>query len=199
MRRLRPAVMLAAMGSAPGSACSSPESQGKIRNMRVLLIAPNCAPVGSEPAMGFNLTRAIAEHAEVSVATHRFFGEAIDKAGGLGKAEPVYLDLEAQAARALAISQRFRLGAAGSTLVNYPLMVAFERELWSQLKQDLRAGRFDIVHRITPQSSALPSAMASLSPVPFMIGPINGSLTYPKHFRHILWKEREWIRYVRWF
>ena len=148
-----------------------------IINMRVLLIAPHCAPFGSEPSMGYNLTKAIADHAEVSVATHCFFKDAIDKAGGLGKAEPVYLDLEAQAARALAISQRFKFAAAGSTLVSYPLMVAFERELWRQMKQDLQAGRFDIVHRITPQSSALPSAMASLSPVPFMIGPINGSLS----------------------
>lgn len=149
--------------------------------------------------MGFNLTRSIAKYAEVAVATHGFFKDAIDRAGGLGEAEPVYLDLEAQAARVTAISQKFKLAAAGSTLVHYPLSITFERELWKRMEHDLKAGRFDLVHRITPQSSALPSAIASLSPVPFVIGPINGSLAYPRQFQDLLWKEREWIRYVRSF
>ena len=50
---------------------ASPEcldsSHRVIINMRVLLIAPHCAPFGSEPSMGYNLTKAIADHAEVSV------------------------------------------------------------------------------------------------------------------------------------
>ena len=32
-----------------------------------------------------------------------------------------------------------------------------------------------------------------------MIGPINGSLRYTRHFRDLMWKEREWIRDLRWF
>src|SRR3954469_833278 len=167
--------------------------------MRVLLISPNCAPFGSEPSMGFNLTKSIANYAEVVVATHRFFKDSIDSAGGLGEAEPLYLDLEAQAARTMKICRRFKLAAAGITLVSYPLSIAFERKLWSQTEQDLKKGRFDLVHRLTPQSSALPSAIASSSPVPFVIGPINGSLRYTRHFRDLMWKEREWIRDLRWF
>ena len=66
-------------------------------------------------------------------------------------------------------------------------------------QSELKSGRFDIVHRVTPVNSALPSPLASWSPVPFVIGPINGGLPYPKQFRRELWQEREWLRFVRGF
>jgi glycosyltransferase involved in cell wall biosynthesis len=131
------------------------------------------------------------------VATHQFFRESIEGAGGLGRAEVAYLDFEHQARRAWKLIKRLKLSAAGSTLVSYPLQIAFERGVSERFRSELTQGRFDIVHRVTPQSSALPSPLASLSPVPFVIGPINGGLPYPKQFRRELWREREWLRYVR--
>ena len=66
------------------------------------------------------------------------------------EAEPLYLDFEAQAAKTMKICRRFKLAAAGITLVSYPLSIALKRKLWSQTEQDLKKGRFDLVHRLTP-------------------------------------------------
>ena len=58
-------------------------------------------------------------------------------------------------------------------------------------------GEFDLVHRITPMSPTLPSPMASWSPAPFVLGPLNGGLKWPSAFREELAREREWLSYVR--
>lgn len=165
--------------------------------MRVLLVAPFCAPMGSETNIGFQLARALAEYVEVVVVTHVYFRDCIERAGGLGRAEGAYLDFEAQSVRTAKITRWLKLSASGGALVNLPLTVAFERGVYRRFESDLSSGRFDLVHRVTPVSSALPSPLASLSPVPFVIGPVNGGLPYPKQFRRELWQEREWLRYIR--
>ena len=99
----------------------------KEEKMRILLVSPSCAPFGSETIIGYQLARALAEYVEVVVVTHNFFRNAIEGAGGLGRAEPAYLELEAQAARSGKIAKRFKLSAAGITFVHYPLSIAFER------------------------------------------------------------------------
>jgi glycosyltransferase involved in cell wall biosynthesis len=93
--------------------------------------------------------------------------------------------------------KRLGLSAAGSTFLDLPLFLEFERRAFRRFESELKSGRFDIVHRLTPLSSALPSPIASWSPVPFVIGPVNGGLPYPKEFQREMWQEREWLRYVR--
>lgn len=68
---------------------------------------------------------------------------------------------------------------------------------YGSLLDELRRGEFDLVHRLTPMSPALPSPMASWSPVPFVIGPLNGGLKWPPSFRDELVREREWLSRVR--
>jgi glycosyltransferase involved in cell wall biosynthesis len=76
-------------------------------------------------------------------------------------------------------------------------MIAFERAVWRRFRRELSEGHFDLVHRLNPVCSAVPSPLATWSPVPFVIGPINGGLPYPKQFRRELWREREWLRLAR--
>jgi glycosyltransferase involved in cell wall biosynthesis len=167
--------------------------------MRVLLVAPVCAPFSSEPNTAYQLARSVADYVEeVVVVTHQFFQSAIEEAGGFGRAEPVYIaNLENQCKKREWMIKRFKLSGSGATLVSLPTAFAFEREVWRRFQPELTSGGFDIVHRLTPQSSAVPSPLASWTSVPFLIGPVNGGLPYPKQFRRELWQEREWLRYAR--
>jgi glycosyltransferase involved in cell wall biosynthesis len=167
--------------------------------MRVLLVDPHCSTTGSAGIQGYQLARSIGEYVDAVVVTHCFFQKAIERAGGFGRAEPVYLDLHSMVSRTGRFVRKFGVArsAATSTLAHYPVSIAFERATWRRFRKDLSEGRFDLVHRLNPVSSALPSPLATWSPVPFVIGPINGGLPYPKEFRRELKREREWLRLAR--
>lgn len=169
--------------------------------MRVLILADDCNPEWpSLPVVGYKAARAIAEHCDVVVATHIRNRENIEKAG-FGKAQVRYVDSEYIARPMFKLAQWVRGSAqAGWTTgmaLAYPSYLAFEREVWKAVKQELRRGRFDIVHRITPMSPTLPSPMASWSPVPFVLGPLNGGLRWPRAFSGQLKRERDFLWSVR--
>jgi glycosyltransferase involved in cell wall biosynthesis len=165
--------------------------------MRVLVVTPNCAPSGSEGMIGYQMARSIGKYVDAVVVTHCHFENSINQHGGLGPAEPAYIDLHKFSIVTNKIARRLRLAAASATLLGFPITVAFDRAVWRRFGKELSEKRFDIVHRLTPVSSALPSPLALWSPVPFVIGPVNGGLPYPKQFRAELHREREWLRYVR--
>lgn len=169
--------------------------------MRTLLIAHDCNPDWpSLPVVGFKACRAIAEQVPAVVVTHVRNRPQIER-DGMGKAEVVYVSNEYLAWPMCRLSRLIRGGTSVAWTANiafsYLPYLAFECEVWRRFRHDLRAGRFDIVHRVTPMSPTLPSPMASWSPVPFVLGPLNGGLRWPAGFASELHREREWLTYVR--
>jgi glycosyltransferase involved in cell wall biosynthesis len=165
--------------------------------MRVLLIAEDCNPDrASEPLVAYNACKAISKLVDAVVATQVRNKEAIERKG-LGNARVVYLDTEYLARPLIKAAYLLRLGSSGHALLGAGVQFAFEREVWKAFRGELQSGEFDVVHRVTPISAALPSPLASWSPVPFVLGPVNGGLAYPAQFRDRLHKEREWLRYLR--
>lgn len=168
---------------------------------RVLILADVCNPEWpSLPIVGYNYAKALAEHADVHVVTQIRNRENIERAG-FGRARVSYLDTEPVAAPIHKLALLLRRGdAAGWTIqmaMDYPSYLAFEWLAARRFGKALRGGEYDLVHRITPMSPTLPSAMAASCPVPFVLGPLNGNLPWPEHFRGERSRERERLSVVR--
>ena len=169
--------------------------------MRVLIVADDCNPEwASLPVVGYRATKAIAGQVETVVATHVRNRENIEK-HGLGKASVEYVDNEYINSPLYKIGKMLRGGSTSgwttAIAIAYPSTLAFEWEVWRKFRKDLTAGRFDVIHRITPMSPALPSLLASLTKVPLVLGPLNGGLPWPDNFAAEMKREREYLTYAR--
>ena len=172
----------------------------------VLLIAEAANPEWtSVPLVGWNLSRALAKVVDVHLVTHIRNRDAIIRAGLIEGRDFTAIDNERVAAPLFKLAQRLRGGVgkgwttntAFSSLAYY----SFELELWRQFKTRFAAHEFDLVHRITPLSptsqSILAKRLATLN-IPFVIGPLNGGVPWPKHFIGRQYAERDWLSHIRW-
>jgi alpha-maltose-1-phosphate synthase len=174
------------------------------RRLRVLVIAELANPDWvSVPLVGWCHWEAISKLVDGHLVTHERNHENILKTGldvdrlttiDTGPLErPMY-----RAYRAL------RGGGAGG-LTTLTAMSAlpyyyFEHVIWRDLGARIRAREWDIVHRLTPLTPTTPSLLASRCAryeVPFVIGPLNGGLPWPRGFEYARVSEREWLSYVR--
>lgn len=166
--------------------------------MRVLLYAEALNPqMSSEPYFIYKIARAIIDHVDEAVVVTQMRNREAIEAEGLGGAEVIYLDTEYIARPISRVSNRLKLGIANLTAAKIPVHYAFEAALWKQLKARIQDGEFDVVHRLGPISSAIPSPLASWSKTPFVIGPVNGGLPFPPHFTDLIGKSNERLRYIR--
>ncbi len=171
------------------------------RALRVLLLADDCNPEWpSLPVVGYKAAKAIANHADVTVATHVRNRPNLDKAG-FGQARVEYIDNEYIASNMYKLNTWLRggnqVGWTTHIAMNYPSYLAFEWEVWRRFRPALERGEFDVVHRLTPMSPTLPSPLASVSPVPFVLGPLNGGLPWPAEFAPERAREKEWLVKLR--
>ena len=168
---------------------------------RVLLLADDCNPEWpSLPVVGYKAALAIADYADVTVATHVRNRPNLQKAG-FGQAQVEYIDNEYVAKGMYKLNTWLRggnqVGWTTHIALNYPSYLAFEFEVWRRYRAQLAAGEFDLVHRLTPMSPTLPSPLASVCPVPFVIGPLNGGLAWPAGYAPERAREKEWLVRLR--
>src|SRR5688500_2964217 len=176
-----------------------------MRRLRPLLIAEAANPEWvSVPLVGWSHARAIMDVTDAHLVTQVRNRDAIVRAGLVEGKDFTAIDSEAVAKRAHQISGllRGKSGVSWTTstalqTLSYPY---FEHLVWQKFAHSLRSGEFDLVHRITPLSPTTPSMIASelaAIRVPFILGPLNGGVPWPKGFDQARRKEKEWLSYVR--
>ncbi len=175
--------------------------------MRILLIAELANPDWvSVPLEGYCLYEALSRVADVHLVTQVRNEENLRKAGvaadwftaldNRSVEQPLY--------RAAAFLRGTKdPGGVGQTINTALSTFAyywFEVMLWRRFGGRIRAREFDVVHRLTPLSPTIPSVIApgcAKAGVPFVVGPLNGGLPWPRMFSRERHQEKEWLTYVR--
>jgi hypothetical protein len=176
------------------------------RKPRVLIIAEAANPEWtSVPLVGWKLVRALSKVADIHFVTHLRNREAIIRQGLVEGRDFTAIDNEAFARRLSKLAE-FLGGRSGKgwttrTALGSFAYYSFEIEVWRQFSERLISREFDLVHRVTPLSPTSPSILAKRLTkigVPFVVGPLNGGIPWPKNFRNVQYAEREWLSHFRW-
>jgi glycosyltransferase involved in cell wall biosynthesis len=171
--------------------------------LRVLILAEAANPdLTSVALIGYSLSQALAEVCDVHLVTESRNRNSLLKAG---VAEDSFTAIPNPAQRvAFRIATLLRGGTSLGWTIHSALMTLayplFERKIWRLFSARLKAGEFDLVHRITPLSPTTPSYLAkklNRIGVPLVLGPLNGGIPWPPGFDKIRLAEREWLGYFR--
>jgi len=181
------------------------ENNRSIKKPRVLLIAEAANPQWvSVPLEGWSHSVAIRRITEAHIVTQIRNRDAFVQAGLIENVDFTAIDSQAVAKPLgnLAYKLNGGKGKGWTTVMAFNALsyYYFERKLWKHFAKDLQAGKYDVVHRITPLSPTVPSLLAKKLAkigIPFVAGPLNGGLPWPKGFDGARRKENEWLSYVR--
>lgn len=171
--------------------------------LRALVLAELCNPEWvSGPLVGWNHALALSHDVDVHLVTHVKNRPGIERSSWprdrvtfieMSKYEQLKMWMTSKVLGVDHTTQAF-------TAVSIPFYWRFEWLVWNKFGRALEAGEFDVVHRLTPVSPVVSSPIARRCArigVPFVLGPINGGLPWPKGYANALHKEREFVSRLR--
>ncbi|OYW77328.1 MAG: hypothetical protein B7Z37_04595 [Verrucomicrobia bacterium 12-59-8] len=177
---------------------SALESQAA-RKVRVLIIAEAANPVLTSAALvGWSCARAIAAETDAHIVTEWRNRDDFLRAGLIEGKD--FTAINNRRLQHLSWSLTNKLSGKGNFSWSLYAMLSnlvypfFERVLWREFGPRLKAGEFDVVQRILPLSPTTPSWIApklKKMGIPFVLGPLNGGVPWPKGFADLRRNERD--------
>lgn len=173
------------------------------KKLNVLLIAEQCNPEWpSVPLVAWNYFRELNNHVNVTLVTHERNKAALQRAGyeknvtfiTESKTLQRYYQIVTKATEIL-----FK-GKSNWPLyhvLSYPIYAEFNHKVYQQFGAAIANGTYDVVHALTPMMPRYPvKAVKACQKTPFLLGPVNGGVPFPKGFQE---KAREEFAYLNFF
>jgi glycosyltransferase involved in cell wall biosynthesis len=173
-----------------------------LSRLRILLLAPDANPESiSVSLVCYRHAEALAQLHTVTLVGRSCNDEALRRTPSPFHAiEPISIPwLDRIYAWSLRWIFKNNFHSRALTAFSYPLFVAFEWCAWRRMRVRIIAGEFDLVLRLSPVISVIPSAFPFFlrnCSVPFIIGPINGGLPWPEGFSQAD-EQKAWIDSLR--
>ena len=170
----------------------------QFEKLRVTILADSANPEWvSVPLVGWKQASAIAELTECTLITSSRNRPSIEKVNTPFK-NIVYIGDTRHEEFVYAVHRKFfgdiNRGQTVLTLLLLPIYWLFELQAWFVIRALLAEKKVDIVHRLTPVSPRVTSFIPKFCKskgLPFVLGPINGGLPWPKGFQDEQKKEGE--------
>jgi glycosyltransferase involved in cell wall biosynthesis len=166
--------------------------------LRILLLGPDCNPEQvSIPFVTYSHAAALAQLHHVTLVIREGVEGAVRRAEAPFRAIEIVRTPRLDRTFAWCFRRIFRSNYDSQlvTAFRYPFSIAFEWKAWRQLRRRIFDREFDVVLRLVPMTPSMPSPFAFFlrrGPIPFVIGPLNGGLPWPRGFTQ-LDHQREWI------
>lgn len=172
------------------------------KKLRVLLIIEQCNPEWpSVPLVGYQFFNGISKLVDVTLVTHERNKQALEKVRG--DEEIVYIPESTLIKKYYGLVDRITIGNKG---INWPLFHAlgyltyaeFNYKVYRCFNTQVLRGNYDIVHAITPMMPRYPfEIIKACKNTPFILGPVNGGVPFPKNFGQVARKEFAYFNFLR--
>jgi len=170
---------------------------------KVLLIMEQCNPEwASVPLLAYNFYREIRKRAHVTLVSHERNRQALEKIRGGHEIayihEPEWL--KKYYGVVSKITSRGGVNWPLQHALSYPVYAAFNTAVHEKYGSLVARGDYDIVHSMTPVLPRYPVKIAEeCRNTPFVLGPVNGGVPFPKGFGGVARKEFAQFNFLRMF
>jgi glycosyltransferase involved in cell wall biosynthesis len=174
----------------------------KTKMRKVLLVIEQCNPEwASVPLIGYNYYNEIRKLVHVTLVTHERNRENLELIHP--DEDIVYISERKFIKRYYKVAEK--ASKIGNKIIwplyhtlEYPIYAEFNDLVYKRFKVSIIKGDYDIVHAITPMMPRYPVKLIKVCHnVPFIIGPVNGGVPFPKGFQSIANQEFSYFNFLR--